>query len=202
MLRGSGHQQEGRQWAAVGRGVESMNDMIVKEVGISSDSKNRSEELGSNIDNSRDRRREGEREERGIKNESRDQGLYRVVVNKGAERALSFVMDKVNEGFIGGKVNKTEVANWIMIKFKEAFNEDVLREIRMEYFDEVAVLESILRRAKESGKVPSEFKSLLQKQMILDEAPKKKIKKALTGNGINDVMDADEEIKTVVAKDK
>ena len=38
--------------------------------------------------------------------------------------------------------------------------------------------------------------------MILDEAPKKKIKKALTGNGINDVMDADEEIKTVVAKDK
>ncbi|HLE12939.1 MAG TPA: hypothetical protein VI754_16920 [Bacteriovoracaceae bacterium] len=179
-----------------------MNDMIVKEVGISSDSKNRSEELGSNIDNSRDRRREGEREERGIKNESRDQGLYRVVVNKGAERALSFVMDKVNEGFIGGKVNKTEVANWIMIKFKEAFNEDVLREIRMEYFDEVAVLESILRRAKESGKVPSEFKSLLQKQMILDEAPKKKIKKALTGNGINDVMDADEEIKTVVAKDK
>jgi len=163
-----------------------MNDMKVKEVGIGSDSKIGNEELGS----SKVRSSEGEREERGIKNESKDQGLYRVALNKNADMALVFVMDKVNNGFIGGKVNRMQVANWILIKFREALTDAGVQEIRMEYFDEVAVLESILRQAKESGKVPSEFKSLLQKQMILDETPKKKVKKALTNDYCNDAIES------------
>lgn len=117
-----------------------------------------------------------------------DQEILRITVNKNAERALVAVVDQVNEGYVGGKVNRTQVANWILLRFQESLNDAVVKEVRMEYFDEVAMLESILRQAKESGKVPSEFKSLLQRQIASEELPKKSIKKALTKNVINDDM--------------
>lgn len=105
--------------------------------------------------------------------------LQRVVVSNESLGALKAIMDKVNDGFSGGRVNQTEIANWIILHFQSELNESQIKEIRAEYFDEVAMLESILKQAKESGKVPTDFKILLQKQLGLDESPKRK-QRALT----------------------
>lgn len=94
--------------------------------------------------------------------------------------ALKAIIDKVNDGFNGGKVNQTEIANWIILRFQSELDESQIKEIRAEHFDEVAMLESILKQAKESGKVPTDFKNLLQKQFGLDEPTKRKAKSALT----------------------
>lgn len=101
---------------------------------------------------------------------------------------LTAIVERVNDGFLGGKINRTQAANWIMMRFNENLSDTEIREIRADHFDEIAVLEAILRKAKESGKVPSEFKALLQKQLEITEQPKKKIKKALTELTINDVL--------------
>jgi hypothetical protein len=132
-----------------------------------------------------------EKDKTGEKAENKDreqkgEELHRITVSKQAERALSAVVEKINDGFSGGKVNRTQVANWILARFDETLTEAEIKEIRMEYFDEVAMLESILRQAKESGKVPTEFKGLLQKHLGMDEGPKKRPKKALTEDIIND----------------
>jgi hypothetical protein len=73
-----------------------------------------------------------------------------------------------------------KMANWILMRFHSDLDEAQIKEIQVEYFDEVAMLESIFRQAKESGKVPTDFKALLQKQFGLDEPSKKKAVKALT----------------------
>jgi len=112
--------------------------------------------------------------------------LHRITVSKGAERALTSIVERVNDGFSGGKVNRTQIANWVLTRFSDSLSDAEIKEIRMEHFDEVAVLESILRQAKESGRVPAEFKGLLQKQLGMDEAPKKSSRKALTKCFIND----------------
>ena len=125
-----------------------------------------------------------EKEEGEEKNQNQE--LHRITINKNAERALCEVLDQVNDGYIGGRVNRTQLSNWIFLKFKNDANDSMIKEIRMEYFDEVAILESILKQAKETGKVPMEFKHLLQKQLISEEMPKKRSKKALTENIIND----------------
>lgn len=117
--------------------------------------------------------------------------LHRITVSRGAERELTSIVDRVNDGFAGGKVNRTQIANWVLTRFSERLDDAAIKEIRMEHFDEVAVLESILRQAKESGRVPAEFKGLLQRQLGMDEAPKRRSKKALTENVINDDMEAD-----------
>lgn len=118
--------------------------------------------------------------------ENKTEEIQRITVSKLGQDALTAIVERVNDGFIGGKINRTQAANWIMLRFNENLNDTEIREIRAEYVDEVAVLEAILRKAKETGKVPIEFKALLQKQLENIDPPKKKNKKALTEIIIND----------------
>lgn len=106
--------------------------------------------------------------------------LERITVSKEAQNTLGTITDRINDGFTGGKVNRTQVANWILKCFLSDLDEAQIKEIRAEHFDEVAMLENILKQAKESGKVPTDFKTLLQKQFGLDEPSKKKKPVALT----------------------
>jgi len=46
----------------------------------------------------------------------------------------------------------------------EKLSESDICEIRAEHFDEVTVLEAVLRKAKESGQVPKELREFLQHQ--------------------------------------
>lgn len=106
--------------------------------------------------------------------------LQRIVVSNESLSALKVIIDKVNDGFNGGRVNQTEIANWIILRFQSELDEAQIKEIRAEHFNEVAMLESILKQAKESGKVPMDFKNLLQKHLGLDESPKRKTPRSLT----------------------
>ncbi len=120
--------------------------------------------------------------------EQKTEEIHRITVSKAAERALAGIMERVNEGFDGGRVNRTQVANWILLRFEDKLSEADIREIRSEHFDEVSLLESILRKAKETGKVPQEFRGLLQQHLGLDAPAKKASRSRLTKNNINDDM--------------
>ena len=106
--------------------------------------------------------------------------VQRIVVSNESWVALKAITDKVNDGFNGGRVNQAEIANWIISRFQSDLDEAQIKEIRAEHFDEVAMLESVLRQAKESGKVPTDFKALLQRQLGLEEPVKRRAKSALT----------------------
>lgn len=106
--------------------------------------------------------------------------VQRIAVSRQVQEALSGIVEKVNDGFNGGKVSRIQAANWIIMRFLDQLSEVEIKEIRAEHFDELAMLESIFRKAKESGKVPTDFKTLLQKQFGLEEPTKRKAKSALT----------------------
>ena len=130
----------------------------------------------------------GKKEEKTEENITVKEEVLRILVSRQGEKALLEVIEQVNDGFTGGKVNKTQMANWILKRFKDDLDDSMIKEIRADHFDELAVLELILRKARETGKVPSEFKYLLQKQFGLDVSVKKKAKMALTEICINDVV--------------
>jgi hypothetical protein len=109
-----------------------------------------------------------------------NEDLQRITVSKEAQNILGVITDRINDGYMGGRVNRTQMANWILMRFHSDLDEAQIKEVQVEYFDEVAMLESIFRQAKESGKVPTDFKALLQKQFGLDGPIKKKAAKALT----------------------
>ena len=117
--------------------------------------------------------------------EPKTEDNHRVSISRAADTALAAIVERINDGFDGGKVSRTNAANWIIQKFQANMGDADIREIRAEHFDEVAVLEAVFLRARRGGQVPPELKAFLQKQIGLDDAPKKK-KKSLQEDIIND----------------
>ncbi len=68
------------------------------------------EEKEKNKDKDRDKEQKGEE-------------LHRITVSRQAERALVAVVERINEGFTGGKVNRIQMANWILERFNDALTE-------------------------------------------------------------------------------
>lgn len=111
---------------------------------------------------------------------------HRLTINRAAENVLVRAVERVNDGYQGGKVNRNQVAVWAIQRFGENLADEEIKEIRAEYLDEFSAFEAVLRRAKDSGKLPAELKAFIQKQMGLEEPLKKKPKKGLPNTIIND----------------
>lgn len=102
---------------------------------------------------------------------------HRLTINRVAELALSKIVDRVNDGFHGGKINRNQLAVWAILRFAENLDEAEIRDIRAEHLDEFSAIDAVLRIAKETGQLPPELKAFIQKHMGFDDAPKKKSKK-------------------------
>lgn len=73
--------------------------------------------------------------------------LYRLNLTNDSHEALVRMTEKINQGFVGGRVAKHEVAAWILTKF-EASLERNLSAIRRAHFDDVAYMQAILQQKK------------------------------------------------------
>ncbi len=118
--------------------------------------------------------------------EPKAEDIARISISKSAENTLVSILESVNDGFNGGRVNRHQLASWIVHKFGESLSDEDIKLIRQDHFNEVAMLEAMVRQIKKSGKVPVEMRAIIQKQMGFDEPPKKRIKKTLQNNVIND----------------
>ena len=124
--------------------------------------------------------------------ELRTEEIVKITVSKEAEEKLMNVIEKVNNGFDAGKVNRQDVASWALTYFANNCDSEVIKAIRQDHFDEFTVLESILRRGKEQGKIPVEIRNILRQQMTSDLSPRKTVKKQLTSDYVNDVVQENE----------
>jgi len=100
--------------------------------------------------------------------------LFRINISKVAEDSLGKVLRRVNDGFEAGKVTRHELASWMLSRFSEVIADEQIREVRAEFFDEIALLEAILKKAKKSGTVSPDVKMLLQKHIGLDDTATRK----------------------------
>lgn len=118
---------------------------------------------------------------------------YRLTVARDAEEAVKSIVERVNNGFLAGTITRSEATSWLLVRCAQSLTEQDIREIRAAHFDEVAMLEALLKQAKDTGEVAPELRSLLQKQMGLPAVPKKPTKKGLQENSINDVTNVEDE---------
>ncbi len=109
-----------------------------------------------------------------------EETVVKITVTKQAEEAVSQVVHKVNDGFDAGRVNRQDVASWILTRFVETFSDMDVQQIRAAFFNEIALLEAILKRAKQSGNLPTELKTALMGQTNLQPVESKKTKRGLT----------------------
>ena len=97
-------------------------------------------------------------------------GLHKIAITKEAERSLSGVVDKVNDGYNGGRASRMGVASWIITQFAKSVDSHLIKAMRLEFLNEISLLELALRKSKEDGRLSPELKKLLMQQMgLLDE---------------------------------
>lgn len=121
-------------------------------------------------------------------NENRkNEEVVKITVSKEAEIQLLKVLERVNNGFDGGRVNRQDLASWALVHFAQECSSETVKAIRQDHYDEFTYLESILRKAKESGLLPQEIKNVLKQQIGIDSQPRKPTKKSVASTYINDV---------------
>lgn len=109
--------------------------------------------------------------------------IVKITVTKEAGDYLNQFLTQVNEGFDAGKVNRQDIASWIICSFKKSFGETEIQQIRKEFFKERTLLESIIKKAKTTGDMPEFIRDALFKHWSGD-APMKKPNKRMTQEGV------------------
>jgi hypothetical protein len=102
--------------------------------------------------------------------------LAKIAITQAADSALSQALEEVNEGFEGGRITKTELASWLISRAAGAIDHGAREEIRHAHFNQVAYLESLVRKLKSTGRGsldPSEVATL---QAVLEPSEKKRVK--------------------------
>lgn len=122
------------------------------------------------------------------KDKTDQENHIKITVTKEAGEILAELVVKANEGFEGGRINRQNLASFIVEKFKANFSDKDLAQLRQLHYDDAAMLEAMYRKMKETGEVPEFLRDALRKQFqVTDEAPKK-VKKTLTKEFINDEL--------------
>ena len=101
----------------------------------------------------------------------------KLSVTPEAENLLSGVLEKINRGFLGGKVSKLDLASWSILTVLEDMTEAKIERVRKAFFNELTYLESVVKLTRQTGQdqLPAEHLATLQ-QLFNQRADKSKPK--------------------------
>ncbi|MBN8542395.1 MAG: hypothetical protein J0L82_18535 [Deltaproteobacteria bacterium] len=121
------------------------------------------------------------------------ENIIKITVTKEAGEILADLVVRANEGFEGGKINRQNLASYVIEKFKNNFSDKDLAQLRQLHYDDAAMLEAMYRKMKETGDIPDFLREALKKQFHGIDDSLKRTKKSLTKEYINDVQSSDGE---------
>ncbi len=87
-----------------------------------------------------------------------------IRISISAAEALRRMTNRVNEGFTGGRINRSELMSWTLIQFESKYLPECLERLREDHFDPVSYLESMVsqaKTAKANGDVMPNLRKLL-----------------------------------------
>ena len=108
--------------------------------------------------------------------------LPKVAISTEADACLEQVRRSVNNGFTSGKVNKGQLASWIIMNFSASLTPKFIDKIRSDHFDEIAHLEAVVKQLKEAREsnasvaVHDLLTPVLQRQRTSSATSKKDLK--------------------------
>ncbi len=99
-----------------------------------------------------------------------------------ADEAVEKVLAEVNREFKGGRIGKSEVVSWLLLKVAEEMDSELIAELQRAYFDEVVYLGFVvaeMRKAQKTGQPKSETLAelLAPIQCMASPDPKPRLKR-------------------------
>ncbi len=124
-----------------------------------------------------------------MKTENKDENIAKIGITKEADRAVTVVVARVNDGFEAGKASKQDVTSYAILRFCAACTDSDVFDIRELFFNPIALMEATLRKAKETGEIPESLRDLLFQQFVSTSGnghQAKKSKKSLKSDVTNE----------------
>lgn len=110
------------------------------------------------------------------KNDHQQGDIVKITISRESEAKLLELLEKVNDGFENGKVNRQDLASWVLSSFCDNTNIKTIEAIRADHFDEIMVLEAMLKNAKKNGGLHADMLSFIRKQAGFESSVKPKQK--------------------------
>ena len=81
-----------------------------------------------------------------------DNTLFKIAISGVSEKSLTEALGRINDGFDGGRVTKADLASWFIMQSAAVLNSDAIEEIRRAHFNQVAYLDTLVKKLKQSGR--------------------------------------------------
>jgi hypothetical protein len=109
--------------------------------------------------------------------------LPKIIITPKADQALDEMLKIVNDDFSSGRVKKTQLASWIVLHFKAKTFTKQLKKIRVDHFDKLAHLKSIVKQMEEAKRCDQNLElAQLLSPLTTGKVAKLKIKTKATPN--------------------
>ena len=105
---------------------------------------------------------------------------------------LEKLVERCNDGFDGGSVTRSDVANRLIVESGKAFGEADVKALRNLSFDDRKMLHSLLQRSGKSGELPEEIRRALREMTGALEQPKKRGSRAPRESAAETLVDDSE----------
>lgn len=122
------------------------------------------------------------------KNTKNGDAITKITILATSSSILNDLLVKANSGLLGGKVNRQDLASFIIKKATDYLTDKDFVELRNSVYSDNDMLEAAYKQMKTSGDIPDFIKEALRKHYLLQDETPKKIKKSLNKEYINDVL--------------
>lgn len=108
------------------------------------------------------------------KKKSLEEDQFRVVISRDVNEILEKLVTRANDGFDGGDIAKSDVANLLLLNSAKSFSDSDIKTLRALHFDEKKMLRAILRQSGDEGDLPEHLKKALREHYGLAEFKERK----------------------------
>ncbi len=115
-----------------------------------------------------------------------EQNLSKIAVTTLADQALTSAQERVNTGFEGGRVTKTDLASWLIIQATSSLDETTVEEIRRTHFNQLAYLETLVKKLKVAGRDNLETIELATLQAMMGQQTAKRRPRSSRTEGVEE----------------
>ena len=99
----------------------------------------------------------------------------RVIISDETRDFIDVMLIRANEGFAGGEVTKSDIANWAIMCAGKTFDDGVIKTLRTVHCNERKMIGALLRSSAEDGSdLPEDIKRAIREHYGLVEQNKKK----------------------------
>ena len=113
------------------------------------------------------------------KRRRKEADYYRVSINKQAADSLDSMMARANDGFEGGQISRSDLANRIFIETSKTFSDVDIKILRSLHFDERRMLQALLTDSAEAKDLPDEIKGAIRKHYGISDSERRRSTRAM-----------------------